>query len=114
MKNGLQLDPDVIEFTAGADLLSGQGYKLGQLFGVIVKSVASGETAQLQVTGCVELPKTSANTYSVGALLYWDNSGAKLTTTSTSNLLIGAAIKAGANGETVGQVRLNGHARADG
>lgn len=99
---------EAMKFTAGADLTSGQGLLLGAIFGVVAGAVLSGATGVLLLTDVHELPKATGQAWTVGAKLYWDDTAKKVTTTSTSNTLIGIAWVAAASGDTVGQVRLNG------
>jgi predicted RecA/RadA family phage recombinase len=61
------------------------------------------------------LTKAGSQAWTVGALVYWDDTNKRCTTVATGNLLIGAAIAAvdNAAGSTTGRVRLNGVARAN-
>lgn len=54
------------------------------------------------------MPKATGQTWSEGALLYWDNSAKNFTTTATSNTRAGSAAAAAATGDTTGSVRLDG------
>lgn len=65
-------------------LTSGPGEKVGQLFGV--------------ATGVFELTKISSQAWTVGALVYWDDTNKRCTTVTTANLLIGVAAAAVAGG----------------
>ena len=53
-----------------------------------------------------ELTKIGAQAWTVGALVYWDDTNKRCTTVATANLLIGVAAAAVA-GNTTGRVRLN-------
>lgn len=114
MQNFVQAG-DTVVVAAPYDRTSGQGAKVGQLFGVCTADADSGDDVALKLTGVFDLEKAASQAWTVGALVYWDNSGKKCTTSATGNLLIGAAVKAVGNGagETIGRVRLNGIARAD-
>ncbi len=87
----------------------GTAYLFGALLVVAAATAAQGEEFAGMVTGVFDLPKTTSEAWAtVGARLYWDNSTKKLTTTATSNTLVGCvAVAAGAN-DTTGRVRLNG------
>jgi predicted RecA/RadA family phage recombinase len=114
MKNFIQAG-DTITVAAPYDRKSGEGAKVGQIFGVCTADADSGDDVALKLTGVFDLVKAASQAWSVGALVYWDNSGKKCTTTGTSNLLIGCAVASVGSGagETIGRVRLNGIARAD-
>lgn len=105
---------EAVELLAPYDVLSGAGFKVGQVFAVATHDALSGAPVVGQRLGVIDITKTSALTFAQGALLYWDNSAKLVVTTATSNLLIGAALKAGVSGETFGRVILSGAPRADG
>lgn len=69
----------------------------------------------LDLTGVFELTKIGSQTWTVGALVYWDGSNKRCTTVATANLLIGIAAAAvvGGAGNTLGRVRLNASVRAN-
>jgi predicted RecA/RadA family phage recombinase len=50
----------------------------------------------------------SAQAWTAGALVYWDDTAKLFTTTSTSNTLAGVAVAIAANPTATGRVRLNG------
>ena len=107
MKNFVQ-QGDNITITAASAGTSGSGLLLGKLFGVLMANVAVGAEVELQLVGVVELPKTEAQAWTVGALIYWDDTNKVCTTTATSNTKIGHAAEVAANPSTVGVVRLSG------
>jgi predicted RecA/RadA family phage recombinase len=114
MQNFVQAG-DTITVAAPYDVTSGAGAKVGQIFGVATAAADDGDDVALKLTGVFDLPKVGSQAWTVGALVYWDNTHKYCTTTATSNLLIGCAVAAVGNGstETTGRVRLNGIARAD-
>lgn len=107
MKNYIQ-PGDVLTLTTPYDRSSGQGALVGSAFGVAVKDVANGAAGQFQTVGVFELAKTSAQAWTEGALIYWDNTNKLATTTATSNKLIGVAVAPAGNPSATGLVRLNG------
>ncbi|MCF3935015.1 DUF2190 family protein [Acuticoccus sp. M5D2P5] len=110
MKNFIQ-NGDTVTMPAPYDVASGAGALVGSLFGVAVAGYASGDTkAQFKTTGVYTLPKTSAQAWTVGAKVYWDDDNKVATTTATDNTLIGVALAAAANPSATGVVRLNGAA----
>lgn len=108
-KNYIQ-DGKVINFTAGADVESGQVVVVGSIVGIAAADVANGSTGSLIVEGVVEIPAATA-AITVGAPVYWDADGDPVggtagsgaaTATATDNTLIGYAVAAkGSTGATV-------------
>jgi predicted RecA/RadA family phage recombinase len=96
-------------------LTSGQGAKVGQLFGVATNDAAAGADIALDLTGVFELAKIGSQAWTVGALVYWDDTNKRCTSVATANLLIGvaAAAVAGGPGNVTGRVRLNASFRAN-
>lgn len=54
------------------------------------------------------VPKATGQVWAEGAILYWDNTAGKFTTTATANRRAGAAVVAALSGDTTGTVRLDG------
>ncbi len=109
MKNFIQRG-ETLTLTAPYAVSSGGGALVGSIFGVAATDVSSGEDGEFQVAGVFDLVReTGASTgWSQGALIYWDNTNKRVTKTSTSNKLIGVAVRAAADGDATGRVRLNG------
>jgi predicted RecA/RadA family phage recombinase len=99
---------EVMTVTAPYTVVSGAGVKVGSMFGVATGDIASGAIGEIALEGVYTLPKTSAQAWTVGALVYWDDTNKVATTTSTSNVLIGVAAAVAANPSATGNVRLNG------
>lgn len=110
MKNYIQ-PGDTITIPAPAAVESGDGVKAGVLFGVAVTDADEGDDVAISTRGVFELPKTSAQAWTVGAAIYWTGTAAT-TATTAGNLLIGTAAAAAANPSATGLVRLNGSAPA--
>jgi len=109
MKNYVQ-DGTTVSLSAPYDVASGGGLLVGALFGVALSAAANGAAVQAVTRGVFALPKTNAQAWTQGAKVYWDNTAKEVTTTSTSNTLIGCALVAAANPSATGMVRLNGTA----
>lgn len=107
MKNFVQ-DGDVVTVAAPYALSSGQGALVGSLFGVATNGAASGASVELIIEGVVTLAALGTDTASVGAKAYWDNTNRRVTTTATSNSLIGVFLAAKASGDATATLRLNG------
>jgi predicted RecA/RadA family phage recombinase len=104
MKNFLY-EGDTLEFTApSGGVVSGSGYKIGDTFVVSAVTVAAGVLFNGRVRGVVALPKAASVTPAQGVKLYWDDTAKNVTTTSSSNTLIGthaSAVAAGASDATI-------------
>lgn len=109
MKNYVQ-EGEVLELTAPYARLSGEGALIGAIFGVPVVDVAAGARASFGLTGVYDLKKTSAQAWTEGQKIYWDNTAKETTSTVGANVLIGIAAEVAVNPSAVGRVRLNGTA----
>ena len=107
MKNLVQSGV-ILTLTAPEALTSGRGVLVGSIFAVAGSDAANGATFEGQVTGVFDLPKVSAQAWTQGALIYWDNAAKNCTTTASGNTKIGVATAAAANPSATGRVRLNG------
>lgn len=95
-------------------VVSGNAYKIGQL--LLIAAVTVAETLPFEgvAVGEVETAqKATGEAWAEGALLYWDDTAKKFTTTAEENLLVGSAAAVAGSSATSGTVRLNGIALAD-
>lgn len=107
MKNYVQ-DGSVLTVVApSGGIASGAGLKVGEVFGVAQVAAAEGESVAIVLEGVFTLPKVSAQAWTVGARVYWDDTNKNVTTTASGNKLIGAAAAAAANPSATGSVLLN-------
>lgn len=99
-----------IDLDAPAAVASGDPLLVGSLFGVAQNSAALGEALGLLTRGVFDLPKTSAQSWTIGDRLYWDNTNKVVTTAAAAgaNKLIGVAAAAAANPSGTGRVLLTG------
>jgi predicted RecA/RadA family phage recombinase len=97
-----------LTLVAPYDVASGAGFLVGSIFAVANFTALNGADVEGTTKGVFELAKVSAQAWTQGALIYWDNTAKNCTTTSTSNKLIGVATAAAANPSATGFVRLNG------
>lgn len=98
---------EVIDYTAGANIASGQVVLMGARIGVALKAIANGETGPMQVTGVFNIAKLSTDNMAQGALLYWDNTNSRLTTTASGNTLAGFAAAAAGVSTTSVNIKIN-------
>jgi predicted RecA/RadA family phage recombinase len=109
MKNFVQKG-ETLTLTAPYAVSSGGGALVGSIFGVAATDVASGDEGEFQVAGVFDLTREAGGStgWSQGTLIYWNNTTKVITKTATSNKLIGVAVRAAADGDATGRVRLNG------
>ncbi len=106
MKNFIQ-EGAVLDYTPGGAVASGAVVVFGARVGVVVADLAAGVTGALRVKGVVELAKLGTDVVAQGALLYWDATNGRVTTTASGNTLAGYAAKAAGNGATTVWLALN-------
>jgi len=106
MKNYIA-EGDVIQVDAPANVSSGDGVLVGQFFGIATTTEVSGDPVQIKTTGVVDITKVSAQAWTVGAAIYWDDAADNATTVATG-IQIGVATAVAANPTPTGRVRLNG------
>ena len=109
--NNFKQAGDIVTLPAPYQRNSGQAALIGGIFGVAVATVANGADGQWKRTGVFELPKTSAQAWTAGAKIYWDNAAKECTTTASGNTLVGCATEAAVNPSSTGMVLLDGAAR---
>ncbi len=109
MKNFVQ-EGETITLTAPYALTSGQGVLVGSVFGVASNDAAISTEVEAVTRGIFTLAKVTAQAWTIGALIYWDNAARNCTTTVATNKLIGVAMNAALAADTTGNVRLNGAA----
>ena len=106
MKNFVQ-DGDTLTLTAPAALNAGDGFLVGTIFAVASEAAANGAAVEGATEGVFDLPKATG-AITAGAKVYWDNTNKNVTTTATSNTLIGAATLAATSGAATVRVKITG------
>jgi predicted RecA/RadA family phage recombinase len=106
MKNFV-MEGKTLTLTAPYAVTSGQGLLVGSIFGVACGDAAISTDVETLLEGVFTLAKATGAAWTVGALIYWDNTAKNCTTTVSTNKLIGVAQAAAASGDTTGNVRLN-------
>jgi predicted RecA/RadA family phage recombinase len=105
MKNYVQ-PGRTLSLVAPYDVASGAAFLVGGIFAVASAAALSGETAEGAREGVFDLAKVSAQAWSQGDPIYWDNT-AKLCTNVPGDLLrVGYAVDAAANPTSAGRVVL--------
>jgi predicted RecA/RadA family phage recombinase len=98
---------DTIIVPATEDTVSGDGVLVGNIFGVAINDAGSGDDVPIKTTGVWRLPKVSAQAWTVGQVIYWDDGNDRCTTADT-NVAIGVAVAIANNPSATGDVRLHG------
>jgi predicted RecA/RadA family phage recombinase len=107
-------DGDVIQYTAGADIVSGAVVKVGAVLGVALTDIANGATGSVAVRGVFSVPKVSAAVIAQGESLTWDVSAGAFDDNAASPAtgdVTGAAAfaaEAGVNTQTTLKVMFTG------
>jgi predicted RecA/RadA family phage recombinase len=107
MKNYVQKG-ETLSLTAPYAVASGAGFKVGSIFAVASGPADSGAAVEGATVGVFDLVKVSAQAWTVGAAIYWDDTAKLCDTTASGNTKIGVAVAAADNPSATGRVRLNG------
>ncbi|POO54285.1 hypothetical protein CPJ18_01920 [Agrobacterium rosae] len=95
----------ILDIPAPADVKSGDGVLIGKLFGVAQTTVKQGEMVAIDREGVWDLPKTEAQAWAIGDIVYW--TGTEVSTTASGNTKIGYATAVAANPTKRGDVVLS-------
>ena len=104
-KNFVQ-EGKALNYTAGADTLSGDFVLIGTIGGIAKTAIANGKVGAVHVTGIFNVAKATG-AITQGAKLYWDNTNKVLTTTASGNTIVGVAAAAAASGDATVAILLN-------
>lgn len=108
MKTYLQ-PGDVLEFTAPAGgVVAGTGVKIGDILVIATTTAAVGEKFNGVRNGVVEHAKLSAQAWTEGQQVNWDDTNKRFTTVTTGNFTAGVAAAVAANPTATGRVVLAG------
>jgi predicted RecA/RadA family phage recombinase len=100
---------DVLPFTAPAGgTVNGLAVKIGSALGIAQSTAAVGVRFEMMLVGVHEVAKVSAQAWTEGQQINWDNTAKLFTTVTTGNFRAGVATAAAANPTATGFVRLNG------
>lgn len=109
MQNYIQ-DGRILTLTAPYAVASGAGALVGSIFGVATSTYAEAEEGEFNTSGVYELAKTSAQAWTVGQKVYWDDTNKRCDTSGTVGPLIGTATAVADNPSSTSYVKLNGSA----
>ncbi len=106
MKNYIQ-PGHILTLVAPYTVASGAGALVDGIFGVATVDITSGSTGEFQVCGVFDLAKTSAQAWTLGQRIYWDNTNKRCDSSSAVGPEIGTCTEVAANPTSTGKVRLN-------
>jgi len=105
-KNITQTILDPIPVVLAAAQVSGKPFVQGAQLLVPITDGAIGATVAVHYHCRGTFDKTTGEAWTANALLYWNNSTKKFTTTSAGNTLRGCAAASAASGDTSGEVLI--------
>ena len=73
----------------------------------LLRPLAAGELGALAVDGVFDFAKNTGVAYTVGTILYWDDTNNVVTATATGNKQIGKVVRAAATTDTTVRMRLS-------
>jgi predicted RecA/RadA family phage recombinase len=98
---------DAIDYTPGSAVAAGDVVVQGDLVGVTKRAIAANALGALAVDGVFDFAKNGGVSYTVGTILYWDDTNNVVTTTASGNKQIGKVVRAAASADTTVRVRLS-------
>lgn len=99
---------EVLEFVAPANVTAGTGVKIGDILVIPTETKLSGEKFRGQRVGVVDHAKVSAQAWTEGQRVLWDDTNKRFTTVTTGNFIAGVAAAVAANPTATGKVLLFG------
>lgn len=108
MNNFIQ-EGKVLEFEAPTGgVTSGKAVKIGDI--LVIAAVTAAVTVRFNghAEGVFEVDKVSAQAWTEGQQINWDNTAKLFTTVTTGNFKAGVASAVAANPSSTGKVRLSG------
>lgn len=95
-----------LTLTAPYAVASGGGALVGSVFGVATSTIASGDPGEFATVGVWSLSKTSAQAWTEGQRIYWDDANKRCDSDSSLGQFIGCATAAAENPSSTGYVKL--------
>ena len=95
-------------YAAPANVTAGTGVKIGDLLVIPEITVLSGAQFTGVIRGVVEHAKLSAQAWTEGQQVNWDDTNKRFTTVTTGNFRAGTAYRVAANPTATGLVLLAG------
>jgi len=96
-----------IDHTPSGDIAAGDVVVQGDLIGVACRPIDANTLGALAVTGVFDFAKATNVAYTVGTILYWDDTNNIVTATATGNKQIGKVVRAAATTDPTVRVRMS-------
>jgi predicted RecA/RadA family phage recombinase len=113
MKNFVQPGDALTLVAPVGGVTSGTPVLLGQLLVVPTVTAPAGAPFTGLCRGVFDVPKTAAQAWTAGALVYWNAGTTSFTTTAAGNRLAGCAAADAIAAATTGRVFIDGAVRAN-
>jgi predicted RecA/RadA family phage recombinase len=110
MSNNFIQPGETLPLIAPYDVSAGGGALVGSIFGIASENVLEDAPGEFETCGVFEHAKTSAQAWTQGQKIYWDNTNKRFDSDGTLGPLVGVAALPAANPTATGTVRLNGSA----
>jgi predicted RecA/RadA family phage recombinase len=98
---------DAIDYTPGSAVAAGDVIVQGDLIGVTKLPIAANQLGALHVDGIFDFAKNTGVSFTVGQILYWDDTANQATATSSGNKQIGKCVKAAGTSDTTVRIRMS-------
>jgi predicted RecA/RadA family phage recombinase len=96
-----------IDYTPGSAVAAGDVVVQGDLVGVAKVPIAANKLGALHVDGVFDFTKNTGVAFTVGQILYWDDTANQATTTSAGNKQIGKCARAAGTSDTTVRIRMS-------
>lgn len=107
MKNFIQPGKNLTFTAPSGGVTAGNLVAMGAIVGVADRTAVEGAEFVLVVEGVFEVAKATSEVWSVGDVVYLDESEKEATKTSTDNVVAGHAVAAAVSDATSGLVRIS-------
>jgi predicted RecA/RadA family phage recombinase len=96
-----------IDYTPAADVAAGDVVVQGDLVGVAKLDIKANKLGALTVAGVFDFARTGGTVYTVGMLMYWDDTNNVATNVATGNKLLGKAVRLSTPSDSTVRIRLS-------
>ena len=107
MKAVFYQDGKRIDIVQSGDIDSGDIVLIGELIGVQTYPIKKDEKGSVAVSGVFQVVKKSADTFTAGQKVYWDNTLKQATSTASGNTLMGITVAQAGSSDSTVLVKIN-------
>ena len=107
MKAVFYQDGERIDIVQSNDIESGDVVLIGELIGVQTNQIKKDENGSVAVSGVFKVVKKSADTFTAGQKVYWDNTLKQATSTASGNTLMGITVAQAGSSDSNVLVKIN-------